>query len=79
MENVVIKQKQPKKLRRAMATIGAGSTALYCTVASAAPVDVTPLTDKITENESSMNTVGMAILGLIVIVVIFMMIRRMMR
>lgn len=52
---------------------------MYCTVASAAPVDVKPLTDKITENESSMNTVGMAILGLIVIVVIFMMIRRMMR
>lgn len=52
---------------------------IYCTVASAAPIDVSPLTSKITENESSMTTVGMAILGLIVIAVIFMMIRRMMR
>lgn len=62
----------------------AGTTALAISagVMSApafAGVDVTEVTSEISSNKSGMNSVGLAVLGLLALVVGFMMVRRLMR
>lgn len=73
-------QKAPKNLRRQLATIGAGvgSTALMAQ-ANAAALDVAGVTTAITENESSMNTVAVAVIGFVVLVMVVNGIRRLIR
>lgn len=53
--------------------------ASFVSLASAAPIDLTAVTTALTDGEGSLNTVGTAILSLVVIIAIFAMIFAMLR
>ena len=76
---VPVQQKAPKNLRRKVAAIGAGVTTAIATQVNAAPLDVSGVTSAITENQTSLNTVAVAVISVLVVVMVVNMIRRLVR
>lgn len=73
-------QKAPKNLRRQAAAVGAGAGSMVLAAqANAAALDVTGVTTAITENTTSLNTVAVAVIGVLVVVMVVNMIRRLVR
>lgn len=76
---------QPKKatvsdkLGKAFLTAGTAYGMAVSSIANAAPVDVSPLKAEIEGNGASIQTIGLAILGLVALIVGIMYIRRVMR
>lgn len=73
------KQKERSNFSKVAAASALTGAAFMTTTAMAAPVDVTAIVSDIEGNAASVITVGGAILGIIVIVVMFSMVRRMIR
>lgn len=67
-----------KKMKQAQ-KYGAGLAALAATNYAMAAVDVTAITTELSGNETAMVSVGTGMLGLVVIVVLFTMVRRVLK
>lgn len=67
-----------KRLKKSLAWVGATAAAVVPSISYAA-LDVAPLKTEIEANGASMNTIMLAILGLVVLVVGFNLLKRVMR